>query len=183
MPRQALTRRRSAVQFRPGPPSSTLNTRRPSLVGRPLNKNLLVFSILLITLGIGFDLYPISFLGLILLIPSLLTPSKVPTGTVPQPSQRTKPYQSQQPRRVAPPPTPQPAAAAQAQPQPQAPMAAPTGTPIYSSALFPTPMFPTLSLPSPMAQPVKETQAVKAQEKDELVEVGAILALLKVAFG
>jgi hypothetical protein len=40
-------------------------------------------------------------------------------------------------------------------------------------------MFPTLSLVGSAVQPSKAPQAARPEERDELVEVGTILALLK----
>jgi hypothetical protein len=44
-------------------------------------------------------------------------------------------------------------------------------------------MFPSLSLMGTTVQPPKEPVTAKQQERDELIEFGAILALLKLAFG
>jgi hypothetical protein len=53
----------------------------------------------------------------------------------------------------------------------------------YGSALFPTSLFPSLSsyVSPPQKQP--EAAANKPAERDELIEVGAILFLLKLALG
>jgi hypothetical protein len=62
-------------------------------------------------------------------------------------------------------------------------MAKPTPLLSYSPSLFPTPMFPSFSQPLPGTTQPKESQEHPPNERDELVEVGAIVALLKVAFG
>jgi hypothetical protein len=53
----------------------------------------------------------------------------------------------------------------------------------YGSALFPTSLFPSLS--SYVSPPPKPTEAAanKPAERDELIELGAILFLLKLALG
>jgi hypothetical protein len=56
----------------------------------------------------------------------------------------------------------------------------------YAPALFPTPMFPSLfgmTTAQAPTTPMKESEHKKPQEQDELIEVGALLALLKLAFG
>jgi len=56
-------------------------------------------------------------------------------------------------------------------------------SPTYSSALFPTSMLPPISQLGTMALPTKEMTQRKPEERDELVEIGTILVLLKLAFG
>ncbi len=149
-----------------------------------MNRNLLVFSLLLIFLGFGFGLYLLSFFGLVLLIPSLLSPSRPPARPVPAPTP-----QEQRPRRIAPPPVQQPSVAPEPQPMPEAakPMSPPMqpayAPATYSGALFPTPILPALSRMDTMAMPTKEAAQKKSDDRDELVEVGAVLALLRLALG
>jgi len=59
----------------------------------------------------------------------------------------------------------------------------PAGTPVsYSPALFPTPLLMPVSQLSTFPQAVKEPPPQKQGERDELLEAGAILALLKLVF-
>jgi hypothetical protein len=53
----------------------------------------------------------------------------------------------------------------------------------YSPPLFPSPIVPTLNSTGVTIQQGKEPVAQKPGEKDELVEIGTILALLKLALG
>lgn len=158
-----------------------------------MNRNLLLFAVFLAVLGIVFDFYLLTFFGLLLIIPAAMIPSKPPTQT----SQPT----SQQPRRTSSPrsatsmtreeaPHPSPQSMAQSVPQytPQ-PMAPTQPAPYlgsyqsYSPSLFPTSIFPSLSI-SGMAAPQPQGEPAKKQsERDELVEVGAMLALLKLLLG
>ena len=147
-----------------------------------MNRNLLVFALLLIFAGffVGYDL--IAFFGVLLLIPALLSPTRIPTRPTPTSS-------APQPRRIAPPPPKQPEAAMQA-PQ-AAPMAAAMGSPSYqpqsmgyAAPLFPTSMFPSLSgMTGTQLPPPKEPEHGKPREQDELLEVGALLVLLRILSG
>jgi hypothetical protein len=152
-----------------------------------LNKNLVYFSIFLIFIGIGFGIYLISLLGAILLIPGLLSPTRLPAPRIPAPAS-AKP-----PRRIIP-PTPAHPTAPASEPQPMATSPSYTSvssasmdTPMqyqgYTGPLFPAPMFPSLSQmgapPSVTIQPPPPTN----QGRDELLEVGAILAVLKLLSG
>jgi len=56
-------------------------------------------------------------------------------------------------------------------------------TPTYAQALFPLPMFPPMSYGTYAAPTPREPREKKPEDRDELVEVGAIVALLKLAFG
>jgi hypothetical protein len=144
-----------------------------------MNRDLFGFAILLILVGIGFGIYLISFVGLLLMIPAFLARPRQKTGGSP----------SQQTRRISPPPvrqaepwvsTAQPKAATPA-PAP-APADAPATTPTYGVPLFPTSMFPSLTM-TPAPQASQEATAEKPTQRDELLEIGAILALLRFAFG
>jgi hypothetical protein len=53
----------------------------------------------------------------------------------------------------------------------------------YSGALFPSPILPALSQITPVPRPTKEKEQQSQGERDELVEVGAMLALLKLILG
>ena len=159
----------------------------------PLNRNLLVFSLFLIVLGFGFGLYLLSFIGVLILIPALASPSQAPARKAPPQS----PQPSQPPRRVSPPvyspPSPPPAPSPKTEPAaaPPPPMtymstsaSSSSMPPIsYTPALFPSPLIPSLSMMGSAPPPVKAPQEVKREGQDELVEVGAILALLKIVFG
>lgn len=140
-----------------------------------MNKSLVYFSVLMILLGVGSGFYLLSLLGGIALIPALLSPTRPPVRRAPE-------QPRQEPRRIIPPPF-QP-------PRPSEPVANPVSyvaspapsQPTYPAALFPTAMFPSLSTMGSTPQ-AKETAPAKQEGRDELVEVGAILALLKLAFG
>lgn len=139
-----------------------------------MNRNLVYFGVFLVLLGIGFDFYPISFLGLILLIPALLSPSRPPMTRVPE-------APKQEPKRIIPAAQPQPPASG-AEPKSYFTPPPPTQTQTYAPALFPMPMFPSLSQMGTVARPV-EPVPQKQGERDELIEVGAMLALMKLALG
>ncbi|HKT22043.1 MAG TPA: hypothetical protein VJR06_05470 [Nitrososphaerales archaeon] len=145
-----------------------------------MNRNLLLFSFFLILLGVGFDFYLVSFFGVLLLIPAFMAPSR----TAPRPAQTTA---SPGARRIGPPPKPQVAAQqAQPEPQPQSRMMPPAAQPgqslPYSPALFPTSMFPSLSLSGGTNPQPVDSNAKQPSERDELIETGAMLALLKLLF-
>jgi len=61
-----------------------------------------------------------------------------------------------------------------------------SGTLSYTPALFPAPMLPSLSTmgtPSMPAAPKESLRERREEGRDELVEVGTILALLKLVLG
>ena len=143
-----------------------------------MNRNLVYFSFFLVLIGVGFGFYLLSFLGLLLLIPALLSPSRLPA---PRPQQPRQP-----PRRIIPQaPQPQPSASMES----ATPTAYASASVAYSSqqmqpssALFPTTMFPSLSQMG--TSPAEPSQPpAKNEPKDDLVEVGTILVLLKLVFG
>jgi len=142
-----------------------------------MNRGLLIFALLLVFLGIGFGLYLLSFFGLLLLIPALLS--------TPRPSSPPAPTQAkQETRRIAPPAAKQPETA----PQTASQMAmAATPFPVqqqsYSPPLFPTPMFPSLSQTAIQPQPRGVPASEKPATQDELLEAGAILLLLRLISG
>ncbi|HEV2139424.1 MAG TPA: hypothetical protein VGR53_11365 [Nitrososphaerales archaeon] len=145
-----------------------------------MNRDLFGFAILLVLLGIGFGIYLISFFGLLLMIPAFLARPRQKTGT-PLPVR-------QQARRISPPPVRQAepwVSATQskaAAPAPAPEPATTTPTPTFGVPIFPTSMFPPLSITS--APPtLNEAPPVKSTQEDELLEIGAILALLRFAFG
>jgi len=63
---------------------------------------------------------------------------------------------------------------------PSSPQAQPIS---YTPALFPSPLLPSLSTMGSTTPPVKAPLEAKREGQDELVEVGAMLALLKLVFG
>lgn len=147
-----------------------------------MNRDLFGFAILLVLLGIGFGIYLISFFGLLLMIPAFLAGSRPKAGGTPPPPIK------QQTRRISPPPlrqaepwvtTAKPVAATPA-PSPAQPTA--TQTPTFEVPIFPTSMFPSLSM-TPAPQATKEDTAAKPSQEDEVLKIGAILALLRFAFG
>jgi len=149
-----------------------------------MNRSLVFFSLFLIVVGAFFGLYLVSFFGLLMLIPAFLAASK------PLPRPRPSPP-SQAPRRISPPPETKAETPAQAPSQPgdqskMMPLSVPeyggsTGL-SYSPPLFPTPMLLT-SMPSAVPSPPRPKEpGMKEGSRDELVEVVALLALLKLAF-
>ena len=159
-----------------------------------MNRNLLVFSLFIIVAGLAFGLYIISFFGLLLLIPALVAPTRPPTRNAP-----TQPTQPQPqpwgrvipPRSRSPPPIPSPRTERVAPPAPAMastttsylPPSPPPAQPIsYAPALFPSPLLPPMSIAS-SPQPAKPPQETKPEGRDELVEAGALLAILKLILG
>ena len=149
-----------------------------------MNRSLVYFALFLILISIGFGIYLLTFLGVLLLIPALMSPARPPAP-------RTPPATAQPPRRIIPPTPVRPAVTAtESQPMASTSMYAPTATPTYaptqyqgySGPLFSTPMFPSLSqmgAPAPTTSQPPPTN----QGRDELLEVGAILAVLKLLSG
>ena len=142
-----------------------------------LNRNLVFFAAFLILIGVGSGVYLISFLGVLLLIPALLSPSRLPAPRVPTSGQ------TQPPRRIIP---PAPAKHPQS-PQETQPMAAQMEAPMqyqgYAGPLFPAPMFPSLSQMGAPPSATSRPPPPVTQGRDELLEVGAILAALKLLSG
>ena len=175
---------RSAVQFRPGPLLSILNTTFSQNLA--LNRDLFGFAILLVLLGIGFGIYTISFIGLLLMIPAFLARSRRKTAGPSVPAKQLPP------RRISPPPVRQaePWVSTQKQtvvaPTPTyAPSHAPsatTQTPTFEVPIFPNSMFPSLS-PALATVPSQESTGPKPTQQDELLQIGAVLALLRFALG
>jgi len=158
-----------------------------------MNRSLLIFSLLVIFAGLALGLYIISFFGLLLLLPALATPSRPAQKPPPQPAQQPLP------RRVTPrstppsPPPPAPTPMAEPVSPPPASMGSmvtsysasstsPAQQASYSPALFPGPLLPSMSVVGSAPQPAKPHEA-RHEERDELVEVGAVLAILKLVFG
>ena len=163
-----------------------------------MNRNLFVFSLFIIAAGLAFGLYIITFFGLLLLIPALAAPTRPParnappkpTQSQPQPWGRVIPRRS--PPSPPPPPTPSQGTGPVAPPAP--PMAsmvtsysaapASSAQPVsYSPALFPSPLLPSMSTMGSAPPPAKSQQESRHDGRDELVEVGALVAILKIIFG
>ena len=160
-----------------------------------MNRNLLVFSLFIIVAGLAFGLYIISFFGLLLLIPALAPSPRPPARNAPPPSQ-PQPWGRATPRRSSPsppaPPMPPPRTEPVAPPAPPVasmatsyltPSPSPTQPVSYSLALFPSPLLPSLSTMGSVPQPAKMQQEVRHEGVDELVEVGALLVILKLVLG
>lgn len=142
-----------------------------------MNRNLFAFAFLLILLGLGFNFYLLAFFGLLMLIPAFLSSTR--------PRMRPTPTSvKQEPRRITPPLVRQPEVAL-SQTQPKSTVVAPSAEqPVtYSPSLFPTSMFPAHTQLGTSPQPIRETGAVKPAERDELLEVGTMLILLRLALG
>jgi hypothetical protein len=139
-----------------------------------------VFAIILILVGAVTIIY-ISIFGLLLLFPALLTPSRQP----PQSKVRQRKEEKVTPPSSASPPPVTPGAPPATMEVRSIPM---SSQPSSSAALFPNTMFPTTSMmpqtpslgPQPVAEakPVAGTKHEIAGQRDELLEVGLLLAIL-----
>ena len=159
-----------------------------------MNRNLLVFSLFIIVAGLAFGLYIISFFGLLLLIPALAAPTRPPAGNAPPQPSQSRPWGRVIPRPSSPPPSPAPTPKAEPMSPPAPPMSSMAtsymaissspGQPVsYTPALFPMPLLPAMSVMGSAPQPVKPPQESRHEGPDEIVEVGALLAMLKLLFG
>ena len=179
--RQALTlagrrRRRSGVQLSPGPPStlkakgtsseSVLEQESRDLRRIPDSSRCRVQLLSPVPPGI--------------VPPVPCPPRSLPPSPAPSPRSRKVPQPG-----GSHPPKPQPTSYLQPAPV-KAPAAASSNIPTampqgYSPALFPNPMFPSLSMMgSPPPAPPPEA---KPAERDEILEMGAMLALVKLLAG
>jgi hypothetical protein len=136
-----------------------------------------VFAVIVIFAGLFLGFYVLIIFGFVLLVPALLVPS-------PKPPQRPAEQKKEQPRRPSLPPEPigvptSPAPVMTA-PTPYVPMSA---QPSASSPLFPTALFPPLSLPLPQAKPPLEAKQVQPESRDEVLEYGLLLAILMMVAG
>jgi len=71
-------------------------------------------------------------------------------------------------------------------PGPVAPVSMPPiapAQPSFSAPLFPTSIFPSLSLQVPTGHALKEAKSEPPIPRDEVLELGALLALVKLVFG
>lgn len=146
-----------------------------------MNKNFLVFALLMIVLGAALNFYLLSLIGVLIFFSALLSSQRQP--------QRPAPATSRDETRRMAPPKPMrmetPASPSKQMPVPAASMPAPVAAQSlsYSPALFPTAMFPSLSQMGAPPQ-VPETPApATAAGGDEVLAMGAVLALLKLALG
>ncbi|MDG6898575.1 MAG: hypothetical protein JRN24_02440 [Nitrososphaerota archaeon] len=140
-----------------------------------MNKNLVIFGAFLIVLGAGVGYYLISLFGLLILIPAVIAPSR--------PVSRLPTSAKEEPKRIAPKPQPMPTQVRSPPPTMVESQTPPGAYVSYSPALFPNSMFPSLSL-SAAAEPQPASAATaKTAERDELIETGAMLALLRLLVG
>lgn len=143
-----------------------------------MNRNLLIFGFFLVLLGVAFNFYLISLFGVLMLIPALMSPRRVPArpGTAPKPDL---------PKRVMPivkPPQAESAPPA-AGPQPVLEVVSVSSAYLgYSPSLFPNSIFVPMMASQYPAQP-PPVEPKKSSERDELIEAGAMLALLKIFLG
>jgi hypothetical protein len=161
-----------------------------------MNRSLLIFSILLILLGIGLGEFLIALFGFFLLFPALLSsprprPQGAPTGSgqqAPEPIRESAPVVEPAPvMETIPERAPvwgtvsTPVAPRTVAPTSMPPL--PPSQPSFSAPLFPTSMFPSASQQMPTAQALKETKSEAPESRDEVLELGALLALVKLVFG
>jgi hypothetical protein len=158
-----------------------------------LNTSVVAFAAVLIFGGIVLGVDLIVVLGVFLLIAGLLASpkkqSKIPVSKTNQPSQPSR--VSAQPS-YSPHPKAEPPMAAQMPMQAQqpaytlmsgTPMPSPTLQSGYAPPLFPTAIFPTLSLASTYRQPESKEKQPPPSERDELLEFGLLLAVFKLVSG
>ncbi|MDV3292986.1 MAG: hypothetical protein LYZ70_01800 [Nitrososphaerales archaeon] len=146
-----------------------------------MNRGLALFSFFLIVLGAGAGFYPVSVLGILLLIPALVVPSRRP---LPRP-------QTTPPERRRPAPAPSVILAATTpQSKQETPKVQMTSAPTEEQraatipALFPTAMFPSMfpSFPTQQAQERKPA-GEKPESRDEVLELAALVAILRLVSG
>lgn len=161
--------------------SATAHTTKPyynqAVSSTTMNRGLAVFAFFLIVLGAGSGFYPVSVLGVLLLIPAFLAPTRRP---LPRPQTSTP-----ERRRTAPAPsailagtTPQPKQEIPRVQMPPAPTEAQRAATI--PALFPTAIFPSM-FPGVPTQQAREPKPAgeKPESRDELLELGALVAILR----
>lgn len=155
-----------------------------------MNRSLLVFSILLILVGISLGAFIVAALGFFLLLPALFStprprPQGTPTGSgqqAPEPAPGRAPVIETSPE-----PAPfmesvtRPVAPRTFAPASMAPL--PPSQPSFSAPLFPTSIFPSTSQQLPTGQALKEARSEAPDSRDEVLELGALLALMKLVFG
>jgi hypothetical protein len=161
-----------------------------------LNKSLLAFAIVLIVGGVIIGISLLILLGVFLLIPGLLTTPKT-QSKIPVSKKEPPPP----PRRISPPSAPQ-APAAPAAPAPeylqsspaQPPATAPmtsydfskvsaSSTQGFTPALFPAAIFPPMSGQTNYRTPQVEPRERQQNQNDELLELGLLIAVLRLTSG
>lgn len=151
-----------------------------------MNRGLLVFSILLIIVGLFIGIYLIPLVGFFLLIIAVLAKSPSPTPMpTPEPKREEPSYSTKNSTPVAEPPgmmKPTPMSPPMGAP-PQALSGYEQRTMAGSPALFPTTMFPSFTQSQPvMGQVVEEKKEEhKRESRDDLIELVALLAILRLA--
>ncbi|MGP8125375.1 MAG: hypothetical protein ACLQEQ_05825 [Nitrososphaerales archaeon] len=158
---------------------------------------------LLILVGIGLGEYLLYLVGFFLLFPALLLspkprPQGTPTGSGQQPIRRTSPQPAPAMGTAstpAPSQTHAPASMPPIQASPVSYSQISSGGTSYNPSLFPTSMFPSASQPTPTsmfpsasqptptAQPPKEARSEAPASRDDVLELGALLVLMKLVFG
>jgi len=168
---------------------------------RDTNRSLLIFGLLMLLLAVATGVSIIALVGVFLLLTSFVLPSS-PPPTVPN-----RPVGKPAPRRISPKPAEQPvpaspqtsatqmgmtsssaphSVAAPATPPPVAgPQMQPSlpTQPTFTPPLFPTSMFPSSSMYQQPPQAPGENRPGRHESKDEVLELGALVALLKLVFG
>lgn len=149
-----------------------------------MNRNLFVLGLLLAVVGFGLGVYVLSLLGILLMVPALLVSPRSPSPR-PPPASEQQPWTS--PRRPKPMPAAMPLQYPVRGPQPQ-PKTSMLPTPSqsqqsFSPALFPSMLLPPFSMPSAsLPTPAGEETKVEPA-RDDLLEAGAIVVLLKLFLG
>ena len=150
-----------------------------------MNRNLLVFGLFLVIAGLFSGYYVLSLFGILMIVPALRSSSRRPPSPVSKPRDESP--------RMAMGPSPQMQAPVMQAPNPPPPvpaMTAPRPLPQteqsgYSPALFPTTLLPSLSLSPPTGVPQAPSEPVPKSQaaEDDVVKVGAVLALARLLLG
>ena len=159
-----------------------------------MNRGLLVFSILVIVVGLFTGIYFVPLFGVFLLFIALLAPTSSPRPPRPQPPMQEE-QRHGEPTKMSY-QTPSPAASTLSEAYPQTgPAPMPMGPQVQSGyeqraaagspPLFPTTMFPSFTQSQPsMAQVVEERIEARKEQghvesRDELLELVALLAVVR----
>ena len=155
-----------------------------------MNLSLAALAFLIVLFGVAVDFYPLSIVGLFILIAALLIPTRPPPkpqpasqGTYGTPA-RVTPRAAPAVTSPAPQPEPQMASQYSLATMPPAPREGYTSTmPLFPYAMFPS-MFPSMS-PVPVAPQLQAQKqpAEAAGSTSDLVEMAAIVVLLKMLSG
>ncbi|MDG6900230.1 MAG: hypothetical protein JRM91_04315 [Nitrososphaerota archaeon] len=148
-----------------------------------MNRNLLIFGLFLIIAGIFAGFYLLSVFGFLMVIPALLASSRPSPRPPPEPAREAS-------RRIMQSAQPQPALSREPTAVQASTAAALTPPPpsqsqqlSYSPPLFPTVLLPSLSISIGVPQTPSE-QAPKTQTReDDVLEMGAVLALARLLLG